>query len=110
MESGAALELRWAGLHIFGFEAYTAEDFEGARCSAQRTCPMHGFVQPHASRPHKEAPSHVAAPPPVLCCPLCSTVLMPRWFLPLACTANLAKNLAAVRAHSFALRFPLVPV
>lgn len=35
---------------------------------------------------------------------------MPRWFLPLACTANLAKNLAAVRAHSFALSSTLVPV
>jgi hypothetical protein len=32
--------------------------------------------------------------------PCCSTVLMPRWFLPLACTANLAKNLAAVAASS----------
>ena len=29
-----------------------------------------------------------------------STVLMPRFFLPLACTANLSKNLAAVAASS----------
>ncbi len=29
-----------------------------------------------------------------------STILMPRAFLPLACTANLAKNLAAVAASS----------
>ena len=37
---------------------------------------------------------------PSLPVPSCSTVLMPGWFLPLACTANLAKNLAAVAASS----------
>lgn len=53
-------------------------------------------MQPNHSSSTCPSASHPSVCQSALPAPVHSTVLMPRWFLPLACTANLAKNLAAV--------------